>query len=163
MNHFVIDAKLTEDQKETLGHLAKKHEQEFHLHKDKTGIDYTHLDIMILNDNPVADKVAEQFSVKPNRVSLMRVAPNATIVPHVDGKDYQRLSAIVFPILPVMEDFTPTSFYHAGNGNKKYSHSSECYAFDTQQMHGVENNDNYRLSLQLWYDMSLTELKKMII
>jgi len=159
MNHFIIDAKLTLDQQEALVQYARRHATEFHMHS--VGVDYTNLDIMLLIDNPTASQVIEQFSIKPTHISLMRVAPNATIVPHVDGKDYQRLSVVVFPILPSGKKFAPTSFYK--DANDSYSYSSECYAFDTQQMHGVENNDHHRLSLQLWYDIPLTDLKNMKI
>jgi len=161
MNHFIIDAKLTLDQQEALVQYARRHATEFHMHS--VGVDYTNLDIMLLIDNPTASQVIEQFSIKPTHISLMRVAPNATIVPHVDGKDYQRLSVVVFPILPSGKKFAPTSFYKDANDSHSYSDSPDvnCYAFSTEVLHGVENTEHDRFSLQLWYDIPIKTLSGM--
>lgn len=153
MDHFYIDTRLTESQSSYLIEQHHKSRDAYYCHV--VGSDYTNLDMLFMLSDPVVEEIASSFAVAPSRASLMYVAPNATIVPHVDGTEYQRLSAVVFPLLPSCDNFAPTILYKDENASHL---RSECYVFSTQTLHGVENNDNPRLALQLWYSESVEEL-----
>jgi hypothetical protein len=153
MDHFIIDTSLTEEQR---GYLIDHHREcQAAYYKHTVGSDYTNLDMLFMFEDPIVAEIASSFSLPPSRATLMHVAPNATIVPHVDGTEYQRLSAVVFPLLPSCDNFAPTILYKDENASHL---RSECYVFSTHTLHGVENNDNSRLALQLWYSESVEEL-----
>ena len=161
MNYFVIDARLTEKQAGALIAVSRQRSSEFHQHNN--GIDYTHLDILLMEDDHTVNEIVEMFAVKPTAASLMRVPANARIVPHVDGKNYPRKTAVVFPLREVGKKFAPTSFYKDANDSHSYSDSPDvnCYAFSTEVLHGVENTEHDRFSLQLWYDIPIKTLSGM--
>ena len=94
MNYFVIDARLTEKQAGALIAVSRQRSSEFHQHNN--GIDYTHLDILLMEDDHTVNEIVEMFAVKPTAASLMRVPGAARIVPHVDGKTTREKQPLCF-------------------------------------------------------------------
>lgn len=158
MDHFNIDVTLHPNLIDLLWSKHRQHKAEYIKHT--VGEDYTNLDILILESDEAIDTVVNQFPVKPTRKSLMYIAPNATVVPHVDGTEYGRNSVVCFPLPKAGEKFAPTSLYK--DENASHLHYDNAYAFSTQAMHGVENNENERLSLQLWFEEDIATLYKLI-
>ena len=160
MEHFEVDITLHRNLVEHLWSIHNQRTDDYIKHT--VNEDYTNLDILILDPNEyyALEALADTFPVKPTRMSLMYVAPNAVIVPHVDGKDYGRNTAVVFPLVKDGKSFAPTSIYK--DANASHLQYDNAYAFSTQVMHGVENNENERLALQVWFEEDCSTLKKMM-
>lgn len=154
MDHFDIDLSLTEDQRQYFIDFHHSNKEDYYKHT--VGEDYTNLDMLFFSLDPVVEEVFSMFALRPARASLMHVAPNAVIVPHVDGTEYQRLTAVVFPLAPTAQNFAPTILYK--DENESHLHF-DCYAFSTQVTHGVRNNEHDRLALQLWYPQPIEALE----
>ena len=160
MEHFEVDITLHPNLVDLLWSTHRQRIDDYHKHT--VGEDYTNLDILILDSNEALDTLANKFPVRPTRMSLMYVAPNAVIVPHVDGKDYGRNTAVVFPLVQVGKCFAPTTLYKVENDSHSHLDYDNAYAFSTQVMHGVENNENERLALQLWFEEDCDTLKNLM-
>ena len=154
MEYFDIGLALTEHQRQYFIQYHEENKQDYYKHE--VGEDYTNLDMLFFSLDPVLEEVFSMFALRPTRASLMHVAPHAEIVPHVDGTEYQRLTAVVFPLAPTAQNFAPTSLYKDENASHYHS---DCYAFNTQALHGVKNNEYDRLALQLWYPQPFEDLK----
>lgn len=160
MDFFKIDLSLTEEQTAYFLRYHQEHYDDYYKHT--VGEDYTNLDILFMHHehDPVVKEVLANFPHQPAKVSLMHVAPHAEIVPHVDGTDYPRLSAVMFQLGKPAQIFAPTILYK--DENETHLHY-DCYAFSTQTLHGVKNNEHDRVALQLWYPEKIEKLYKLLI
>lgn len=114
----------------------------------------SNLNVLVLKPHEQLTLLAEKFPVKPTRMALFYLAPNAVVEPHVDADWYGRNTAVVFPL---SKPFAPTIMYE--DDVPTYTDYPNAYAFSTQSVHGVENNEHERLSLQLWFKENCDELK----
>lgn len=166
MNHFQVDIVMRPSVVQLLWsiHHARLDEyNKFTVGEDnpnalESEIPESTLDVLVLEPHKELNELAEKFPVRPTKMALFHLAPNAVIVPHVDADWYGRNTAVVFPL---SSPFAPTIVYE--DGNPSYTNYPDAYAFSTQAMHGVENNEHERLSLQLWFKENCDELKTLMV
>jgi len=144
MIYFPINASLSNEQKKLLIEADKdlQAKEAYYKHHGKSG--YHNLDF------GKAPEIELPFNINYNKITLTAVPANKTIPPHTDG-NYGRNTVIIFPISPDKEHYAPCI---ADNKEIPYM---DCYAFNTQIEHTVVNNNNRRLSLQLWLDISIEQ------
>lgn len=151
MNHFQVDIVLRPSVVKLLWSIHHARLDEYN--KLNVPNSSSSLDVLVLPQNEELELISEKFPVRPTRIALFHLAPNAVIAPHTDADWYGRNTAVVFPL---SNSFTPTIIYE--DGNQSYTNYPDAYAFSTQAVHGVENNEHERLSLQLWFKENCEEL-----
>lgn len=94
--------------------------------------------------------------VTPCKISVVTHEPHKYTVPHIDSYKYanSRRSVIIFPITPNSDHYAPTQF-NPGGIKVPYSDS---YLFNTDVEHFVENNEHWRINLQLWFNETFEEI-----
>lgn len=152
MNHFQVDIVLRPSVVKLLWSIHHARFDEYNRLNVPNSPDST-LDVLVLSQNEELELLAEKFPVRPTKMALFHLAPNAVIAPHKDADWYGRNTAVVFPL---SNSFAPTIIYE--DGNQSYTNYPDAYAFSTQAVHGVENNEHERLSLQLWFKENCEEL-----
>ena len=170
MNHFPIEIDLDSDLVELLWSMHRSHADDYMQWTnvlplpgkvfEKPNTTKDNLNVLILRE-PLPKQLkllAKKFPVKPNKMALFYLSPNAVISPHTDSESYGRNTAVVFPLTT---PFVPTIVYE--NGVRHYTNYPNAYAFSTQIKHGVENGDHERLALQLWFKENCDELKNLMV
>jgi hypothetical protein len=104
------------------------------------------------DNDKLLGKVNSKFKHKPNRSFFLYIHPNHYVAPHTDGKIYKRDTTIIIPLSPDKDNYAG-----AISGGEEVPYM-DCYAFSTQIMHSVKNNDNERISIQLEYGESIEEM-----
>jgi len=88
----------------------------------------------------------------PSKIRLTSIAPNEKVT--IEAEDHsERKSVIVFPL---SDKYTP--FTVKENDKELQVPDMTCYAFNTTLSRKINNNETRRVSLQLWYDMTIQEL-----
>lgn len=146
MIYFKIDRSLTESQKASL--LSYDKETEYYKHHGKSG--YHNLDFAKA-PGEITYNIIKSLP-NPDKITLVAIDKNKTVPIHTDG-NYGRKTVIIFPIT---DNYAPCI---ADNIEIPYM---TCYAFNTQVPHTVINNSTRRVSLQLWYDISIEDLQHRI-
>ena len=95
--------------------------------------------------------------------------PNSKILKHIDGP-HKRNCVIIVPLYPHTA-YAPTKFYKTKDKNlDNFSDSNHQLAavcnfddmksvfFNTQEMHSLSNNNNFRFNLQLCFNETFTEV-----
>lgn len=144
LKYFKIDLSLSNDMKNTLVQEALSSDDYYYHRSTKSG-NYTHLDFLPRQ----YDEVSNLFITKPVMMSLLKIEPDKLVDWHTDSKDNKRDTVVIFPLT---KNYAPCT---TEDGDIPYM---DCYAFNTQVMHKVQNNSNTRISLQLFYDMPIEEL-----
>lgn len=144
MNYFNIDLKLSNQLKSVLIKEALESNNYYYHRSTKSNL-YTNLDFL---PRP-SDEVDQIFCIKPNTMSLLKIDPNKLVDWHTDAKTMGRQTVVIFPL---------TSNYAPCTTEEGDIPHMDCYAFNTQLKHKVQNNNQTRISLQLFYDMPIEEL-----
>jgi hypothetical protein len=151
MKYFKINRKLDSKTKHDLIWFAKTHKDQYYNHLSTTSNSYTNLNFLF-TFHPIYDIILKMFPVEGNNISLLQIDKNKEITPHTDGVNLKRNTVIVFPLWPLPDQYTPCV---VENEEIPYY---DCYAFNTQKSHWIQNNDNERISLQIFYDISIEDL-----
>lgn len=144
MHYFKIDLTLPNQLKQDLIKEALTSEDYYYHHSTKSDT-YTNLDFLPREYQEVSDL----FIFKPQMMSLLKVEPNKLVDWHTDAQTLGRQTVVIFPLT---DDYALCS---TEEGDIPYM---DCYAFNTQLKHKVQNNNQTRISLQLFYDMPIEEL-----
>jgi hypothetical protein len=104
--------------------------------------------------------------IQSEKCTILKCEPNFTITPHVDQQSVgYRKSCLTWVLFPEnIDDCAPTLFYNDKN-NVIASHKYDRNAFilDTRLKHGMINNNNTRILVQLTFNLEPSELKERII
>jgi hypothetical protein len=146
MNYFKIDLNLDFQTKSDLI-LDALTSTDYYYHNSTKSKAYTNLDFLPRQ----YDCVSNLFMLKPSMMSLLKIDPNKLVDWHTDAKSLKRQTVIIFPLT---ENYAPCTIE---TGDIPYM---DCYAFNTQLKHKVQNNNQTRISLQLFYDMPIEELRR---
>lgn len=145
--YFNIDLSLNKDTKRDLI-LEALSSNDYYYHNSTKSDTYTNLDFL----PRTYDYINDMFNLKPSMMSLVKIDPNKLVDWHTDAKTLKRQTVIIFPLT---EHYAPCEVKDMG----KIPYMS-CYAFNTQIKHRVQNNDKTRISLQLFYDIPIEELRR---
>ena len=148
MNYFKIDLSLDDNTKTRLIQDALSSD-DYYYHSTKSGR-YTNLDFLPRQ----YDVIADLFITKPHMMSLLKIEPNKLVDWHTDNKDNKRDAVVrdAVVIFPLTKNYAPCTIEEGDIP------CMDCYAFNTQSRHKVQNNSETRISLQLFYDMNIEEL-----
>lgn len=98
--------------------------------------------------------------VTPINFSVVTHAPGEACLPHVDSykQEINRHCTIIFPLTPQKENYAPT-LINPGAIAVPYSDS---YLLNTDVEHYVENNEHWRINLQLWFTETFDEIAELV-
>lgn len=98
--------------------------------------------------------------VTPYNISVVTHAPDEASHPHVDSykQEISRHCTIIFPLTPQKEHYAPT-LINPGAISVPYSDS---YLLNTDVEHYVENNEHWRINLQLWFNETFDEIAELV-
>jgi len=115
---------------------------------------YTNLQFLFMDRlEDVCSELLGQFKIRPHKLSIIRVNPNKTVDWHIDSPKFKRSTVIIFPL-------QPDENYAACETEYGIIPYMKCYAFNTNIRHRVVNNENARLSLQLFFDIDIEVMHK---
>lgn len=155
MDWFDIDLKLDDELKTTLISIANAAEDMDYYDHFSTGKKrYTNLQFLFIDNlEDMCSELLDDFKIKPHKLSIIRVNPHKVVDWHVDSPKFKRSTVIIFPL-------QPDKNYAACETEYGIIPYMNCYAFNTNVKHTVVNNDNVRLSLQMFYDIDIEEMHK---
>lgn len=97
--------------------------------------------------------------VTPSKITVITHEPYKYTYPHIDSyKDQFRRCVIMFPFTPEKEHYVPTQV-NPGGIKVPYSDS---LLFNTEVEHFVENNEHWRINLQLWFNETFEEIYPLV-
>ena len=144
MYYFKIDLQLSEEIKQSLVEEALSSD-DYYYHSSTKSNTYTNLDFL-----PREYKdIRSMFQLQPGIMSLLKIDPNKLVDWHTDTKTMGRQTVVIFPLT---SNYSPCTIEE---GDIPYM---DCYAFNTQLKHKVQNNTETRISLQLFYDIPIEQL-----
>ena len=156
-----LNLSLSQEQKDYLAPIG--YQQQASKHHTPDGR-YFGLDIVVFTPEQeewVNENIVSKFAIKPRVSAITLIEPHIKVVPHKDPPRLGRISTIIFPIAPEpSENYAPCNrmFGQYPNEDEVPFPHMDCYIFDTQTRHSVNNNEHRRLNLQLWYMEPYDEL-----
>lgn len=116
---------------------------------------------------PAVIKIRKRLLVRTSFVVGLMHQPNIQLIRHMDEKK-ERSTVIICPLHPIPEFYTPTRFYKLRKDWKVFNDSdldAICTfpngvpaIVNTQQVHDLENGNNYRFNLQFCFKESFDEI-----
>lgn len=152
MEWFEINLCLDTDIKKQLIDISL-YSEKYYKHNSTKSKYSTNLEFLITDDiYPIIPSLLSKFKIKPRRVSIVRILPNKLVDWHTDSPTFKRSTVIIFPLLPIL------SKYAACETESGPIEPKNCYAFNTNILHRVKNNDNTRLNLQLFFEEDIVTI-----
>lgn len=151
MKYFKINKNLSDDFKKELVLFAKSNKDKYYYHNSTISNEYTNLNFLFTNHS-LYDIIEKMFPIKGNTTAILNVPASKNILPHTDGVNLKRTSVVIFPLWPDADRYAPCYI----EGEK--IPFMNCYAFNTQKTHWINNNSWERFSLQIFYDIPIEEL-----
>lgn len=151
MKYFKINLTLEEKIKQDLILFAKSNKDQYYKHLSTKSNTYTNLNFLFTH-HPLYDIISKMVPVKGDNVCLLHIDKHKVITPHTDGKHLKRDTVVIFPLWPSKDNYSRCIVE-----GEEIPYNS-CYAFNTQRIHWIENNNYERISLQIFYNTQIEDL-----
>lgn len=114
-------------------------------------------------NSAILDELENMIGIKCHKAAYLECVPHFITEPHIDiNSTTHRKSCLTWAISFTPSEIAPTLFYEGNTVIARHIYDRRGFILDTRICHGMINNSNTRLLLQLMFDMEPFDLRDAI-
>jgi hypothetical protein len=111
----------------------------------------------------ILDELENIIGIKCHKANYLECIPHFITEPHIDVNSItHRKSCLTWAISFIPSEIAPTLFYEGNTVIARHIYDRRGFILDTRIKHGMINNSNTRVLLQLMFDIEPFDLRNAI-